>query len=288
MCLSAAMFATSGAAVKSLVDQIDLMALVYWRNVLSFVVFFAALGLMGRLRRDLLRTRRIKTHLLRAALTTVALYAYFYAVSQLELATAVMFLSSGPIFVPILALMLFGHRSGLPVWLGVLVAFLGVGVVVNPGVETLDLSWGILAGLATGILSGAVTIAIWSMSDTESPTGQIFYFTLFCMLLSAPLGVWYWQLPGPESYLMLAVLAAATSLAQYFQSLGCSFAPADRINTWSYTSILFSAAGAYLGWNERLDPHTIVGIVLVVLGAQLASMKWTRRARAIAEEGRNG
>ena len=283
MCLSAAMFATSGAAVKSLVDQIDPVSLVFWRNLLSFLLFVSWLVVAGRLNREIVRTKRLRVHFVRALLTTVALYAYFYAVSQLELAAAVMFLSSGPIFVPILALLLFRFGSSATVWVGVLIAFLGVGFVVNPRLGAFDLSGGVLAGILTGVLSGGVTIAIWSMSDTESPVKQIFYFTFFSMVLSIPTGFWYWHLPGPESYLMLAVLAIATSLAQYFQSVGCSYAPADRINTWSYTSIVFSAVGAYIGWSETLQPHTVIGIVLTLLGAQLASMKRVRPARIRVE-----
>ncbi len=85
------------------------------------------------------------------------------------------------------------------------------------------------------------------MSGTEPPLRQMFYFTLFTLLLAAALLPWTWQVPDAGSFAALLALAACTTLAQHFLAVGCSLVPADKIITWSYASVVFAMVIGYLG-----------------------------------------
>lgn len=274
ICLSAAMFAAAGAAVKVALQDLAPIQLVFWRNLLSMVLFGSFLLVARPQTFKALGTRKFSLHLTRSILSLLVLYSYFFAVSRVPLSTAVLLMSTSPVFVPILAYFLLRRRSARTVWVGVLIAFFGVALVIDPTLSydftSLD-RLGILAGVAAGFLGGAATIAIWKMSATEPPDRQIFFFTLISFVLSIPVCVLNWRMPNAETFVPILCLGIATTFAQYFLSRGCQLAPADKINTWNYLSIVFAALAAYIGWNETLSMGMIAGIILVVIGAHTAS-----------------
>lgn len=276
ICISATMFALAGAAVKLALRDIEPIQLVFWRNLLSMAIFFGWLFFMKREVFGDLKSNKFKLHFLRSTLSLFVLYCYFYAVSKIELATAVLLLSTSPVFVPIVALVWIGYRVAATVWAGILVAFLGIALVTDPSLQY-NFSFseidGLVAGVMAGFLGGTATVAIWKMAKTESPARQIVYFTVISFVLSIPAVLWDWQWPKPATYVPIIFLGVATTLAQYYLSKGCSVAPADKINTWNYLSIVIAAIAAYIGWNEKLGPVMIFGMILVVTGAHLASTR---------------
>lgn len=274
------MFAAAGAAVKLALNDLSPVQLVFWRNLMSMVIFFGFLLVFRPGAFKELKSEKTRLHVARSVLSLCVLYAYFHAVSKIELATAVLLLSTSPVFVPILALMFMRHMSAPTVWIGVFIAFIGVAFVIDPSLQyAFDFTnyLGMIAGVLSGLLGGAATVVIWKMSMTESPDRQMIYFTVISFLLSIPLAALSWQMPRVETFLPIICLGIATTLAQYFLSKGCEVAPADKINTWNYLSIVIAGLAAYIGWNEALDSITILGMLLVVLGARVASKTFKRK-----------
>jgi drug/metabolite transporter (DMT)-like permease len=267
--LSALSFALAGTVIKLLSDALPTVTLVFWRNLFSFAALMLWFGWVGF---PELRTRRLGAHLWRALFTYGALLAYFFAVREIPLATAVLLQSSAPIFVPLLAFLVFGRLSDRYVWSGVVVGFLGVACIVAP--SQLGVSLGEAGGLLAGALGGAATLAIWAMSSSEPAARQMAYFTGLTLLISLVPLPWYWALPSLEALPALLGLGVFTTLAQHLLALGCATAPTDKIITWSYISIVFAAIIAYLGWQEAITPRTVAGVILVIAGA-----RWTMRGR---------
>jgi drug/metabolite transporter (DMT)-like permease len=187
----------------------------------------------------------------------------------MPLSSAVLLQSTGPIFVPILALLIYQRVSDRHVWFGVLIAFVGVAFIVRP--SGFDLSVHQISGILAGIAGGAATLSIWAMSSTEPPSRQMFYFTLFTLVLSLIPLPWSWQLPTGSSFVFLVLLAICTTLAQYFLAAGFRVAPADKINTWSYASILLAAVIGYVGWGEHFGLSFGLGALLIISGAHLTT-----------------
>ncbi len=280
ICVSATMFAIAGAAVKLALEDLQPLQLVFWRNLLSLGIFVTWIAISKpKAFRDL-KTKKLGLHVIRSVLSLLVLYSYFFAVAHIKLATAVLLLSTSPIFVPIVALIWLGRRVAATVWAGILVAFFGVSLIIDPTfsyqLQSED-SFGLAAGLMAGCLGGAATVAIWKMSESEPPDRQILYFTAITFVLSVPTAIYGWHWPKPDTFPPIIVLGIATTLAQYYLSKGCSVAPADKINTWNYLSIVISAFAAYIGWNESLGLWTILGMLLVVVGAHLASLSFARK-----------
>lgn len=265
MLLSALMFALAGTAVKFAAQDLSTFALVFWRNLLSFCLF---LGLIYWRGFPELKTRRIGTHMARSVFTYGTLAAYFYAIAHISLGGAVVLQATGPVFVPLLALLVFRRMSDANVWGGVVIAFVGVALIVRADI---GFSAGEISGLASGLFAGCATLAIWAMSDDEPPLRQMFYFTALTLLISILVLPWTWEMPEASTFIPLGVLAICTTLAQYFFSASLAAAPADKVNTWSYASIVIAAFIGYFVWGEQLTAIVLGGMLLVVIGAHITS-----------------
>ena len=99
----------------------------------------------------------------------------------------------------------------------------------------------------------------------------MFYFSLFALLLSAIPLPWTWRWPSMPELMQIAFVAAFTIIGQYFYARAFSTAPADKVNTWSYMTIVFAAVIGFVAWNEPILAVTVAGAALVVGGAHLAT-----------------
>ena len=267
MVLAALLFALGATSARFAAGGLNVFTLVFWSNLWMFVMMCAWVsfnppaGGIG--------TKRLARHFLRSVFTYSALVTYFYALAQIPFANAVILQSMGPIFVPVLAFLIYRRLSDRYVWLGVLISFAGVAMIIQPG--NLGMSLGDASAILAALGGAAAALVIWSLSTTEPPARQMFYFSFFALLLSAIPLPWTWSWPSPTQLGQIAFVAAFTIIGQYFYAKAFSTAPADKVNTWSYMTIVFAAGIGFVAWNEPILAMTVGGAVLVVGGAHLAT-----------------
>ena len=275
MVLAALLFALGATSARFAASDLNVFTLVFWSNLCMFALMWAWVSFDPP--GGGLATKRLAQHFLRAVFTYGALVTYFYALARIPFANAVILQSMGPIFVPILAFMVYRRLSDRYVWLGVFTSFAGVAMIVQPG--QLGMSMGDAAAVLAALGGAAAALVIWSLSTTEPPVRQMFYFSFFAFLLSALPLPWTWASPSPTQLLQIAFVAAFTIIGQYFYAKAFSTAPADKVNTWSYMTIVFAAVIGFVAWDEPILAMTVGGAVLVVGGAHLATRQ-RRMARA--------
>ncbi|WP_413990072.1 DMT family transporter [Labrys okinawensis] len=267
MVMAALLFALGASAARFASQGLDAFALVFWTNLCCFL--FMALWVAMRRPAGGLVTQRIGLHLLRSVFTYAALLTYFYAIARIPFANAVVLQSLGPVFVPVLVLFALRRLAERRVWLGVLIGFAGVALIVRPA--GLSLSFGEIAAVLAALGGAAATLVIWSLSTSEPAQRQMFYFSLFALLLSAFPLPWSWQAPGVDQILPIALTAAFTIAGQYFYARAFALAPGEKVNSWSYMAIVFAALIGFFAWGEPILPLTVLGAALVVVGAHLAT-----------------
>lgn len=267
MILAALLLALGATSARFATSDLNVFALVFWSNLWMFVLM--CVWILFSRPVGGIRTRRLPQHFLRSVFTYGALVTYFYALAHIPFANAVVLQSMGPVFVPILALIIYRRLSDRYVWLGVLTSFVGVAMIAQPG--PVGMSLGDAAAVLAALGGAAAALVIWSLSTTEPPVRQMFYFSLFALLLSAIPLPWTWHWPSITQLMQIVFVAAFTISGQYFYAQAFSNAPADKVNTWSYMTIVFAAIIGFIAWSEPILAITVGGAVLVVGGAHLAT-----------------
>jgi len=261
---AAAAFACMSALIKIAGEGLPNPVIVFFRNFFALVVL--APWLLARRGSGVtLATRRPGMHLLRATTGLGAMYCFFFAISQLPLASAVLLNYSQPLFLPFIAWAWIGERPPTRIYPAVILGFVGVILILKPG-----LGWAGpagLFGLGAGILAAISMAAIRRMSSTEPTLRIVMYFSVLATLVSAVPAAMYWQTPDTTEWLALAGAGVIAVAGQLFLTQAYSLAPAAHIGALIYTTVLFAALIGWLVWHENPDALSIVGGLTVILAA---------------------
>ena len=197
-----------------------------------------------------------------------SLLCYYYAVSAIPLAEAVLLNFSAPIFVPVLGYLVFRFPMNRTVLVAVLIGFVGAALILKPG--TAFFQPAALVGLAAGVFGGLAVVAVWRMPKEESAVRIAVYFALIGIVITAGPVLVEPRLPPAEAWPALAMLGAVSTAAHVLFARGCLIAPADRVGTLHYTVVFFAAGLAWLIWDERPDWFMAAGTLLIIAASAIA------------------
>ena len=120
------------AILKQFSDRYPLHEIVFVRAAVATLFSLALLRFEGGLRA--LRTRRHGAHVARGLCMVVANMAFFAALAAIPLADATALFFVAPLFITVLSIPFLGERVGIRRFSAVAVGFVGVLVVLRPGV----------------------------------------------------------------------------------------------------------------------------------------------------------
>lgn len=257
--VSALFFAGTSALVKHLGPHVSLELIVFARNFFSLLLLLPWVAHTGVRN---LTSEQPGLHALRGMFGLGAMYASFYALTELPLAQATLLTQTAPLYVPLIAAWWLREPLDRTLVLAALVGFAGVGLILFPTDGGLDSS-AALWGLASGAFAACAFVTLRRMSRSEPPMRIVFYFTVVGTLVAAfPLAL-NWTTPPPDAWFPLIMLAVLATGGQAFLTLGYSLAPAARVGPFNYMNVVFAALLGLIFWQEIPDDLALVGALLV-------------------------
>ena len=131
MLLAAALFAVMITLIRHLTDSLHPFQVVFLRNLFGLLFLLPWLASVGI---GALRTQRLRLHFLRAGTGVVGMLCWFSALAMMPLGEAVALSFTSSLFASVLAAMILREAAGPRRWLAICVGFLGVLVILRPGV----------------------------------------------------------------------------------------------------------------------------------------------------------
>ena len=128
------------------------------------------------------KTNRPFLHFRRCVSGLVAIVAMFIALRKLPLATVVSITFAAPIFTTIMSIFFLSEKVGLYRWLAVLVGFIGILIISEPGFSSLNFYYIYPIIFCLGF--SYVAIAIKQLSSTEPVWLIGLYFSFSIMIMS--------------------------------------------------------------------------------------------------------
>ncbi len=227
-----------------------------------------------------LRTRRVVAHVLRMSLGVLAMGLNFLAFILLPLAEATAIGFSVPLFATLLAAVVLGEPTGRWRWGAVIVGFIGVLVIVQPGSGHIG-GWGGLVALCAALTTASVTIAIRRLGATEAAATTVFWFGFSSLV---PLGLAMLFVAQPHDAQTFAVIAGfslAGGLAQLLLTGSLRLAPVALVMPMDYVALIWASL---LGWFvfSQLPSHWTALGVPIVIAAGLVILWRERHLRRVA------
>ena len=261
MCGAVACFACLDAMAKYLGGHIDPLQVVGMRFISAFflaLIFSNPLSHPG-----LLRATRPGLQVLRGLMMLCTTIFNFLSFRYLQLDEALAILFSTPFLVAILAGPLLGEWVGWRRWIAIVVGFIGVLVVIRPGLG--GMQWAALLSVASALFYAgyAITTRMVMRHDTSETT--LFYANLVGVAVMVPVLPLVWS--APPSALDLALLLAVGafgSFGHYLLILAHHRAPASVLSPFMYTQLLWASMLGYLVFANVPNRWTLAGAAIVV------------------------
>lgn len=260
-----ASFAGVSALVKQLSATQSFEQLVFFRNVLAFMVLAPWLWRKGA---GALKTTRWKLHFVRGLAGITAMYLFFYAIATIPLAQATLVLLLSPFLIPVIGWLWLNEYVSRQTWLAIALGFVGVFIFLDPLGSDISPVVGI-AFIAAALAAFTKTV-IKRMSDTESTSKIVFYFSGFATIASAIPLLWLWQPIPPQNWWGLGVMGGLAVYGQLAMTKAFSIAPAAKIGVFTYSSVIFAAILGYWFFDEPVYWHMLWGTLIIMTAGYFA------------------
>ena len=208
-------------------------------------------------------TKRPGLHFLRCISGLIALVAIFIALRKLPLATVVSISFAAPIFTTIFSIFLLSEKVGIFRWLAVIIGFIGILIITEPGVSQMNIYYIFPIIFCLGLSYVAITIR--QLSTTEPVWLISFYFSLSITLLSfltIPQG---WVMPSFEHLILLSFIGIFGGVANLWLSQSYKYSEVSLVTPLKYLALVFAIIFGYLIWGEVPTIKTLIGAFLVII-----------------------
>ncbi len=204
-------------------------------------------------------------HLLRAALFNMATFCFFWSLKYLPLADALAIFFVQPLVLTALSGWFFGEKVGLQRWAAVMVGFVGVLIIVRPGLAAFNL--GTVFALGSGCAL-ALYLALSRKIAGELPAiVTTFQTSALCALILIGILPFIWITPTAMQWGMLAAMGVFGTLGQFLMLRSYDFAEASLLAPFAYTEIIMATALGWLVFGDFPDAYTIAGVAILVASA---------------------
>ena len=211
---------------------------------------------------DFYKTNRSSLHFKRCFAGLIAIVSIFVALRNLPLATVVSISFAAPIFTTIFSIFLLSEKVGFYRWLAVLVGFIGIIVISEPGLS--DLNFYYIYPIIFCLGLSYVAIAIKQLSSTEPVWLISFFFSLSILILSFFTFYQNWIMPSFIDLLLLSMIGILGGLANLWLSQSYKFSDVSLVTPLKYLALVFAIIFGYFIWDEVPTTKTIIGSLLVI------------------------
>lgn len=245
--------------------------LVFVRALIGLVLI---LPMIWRHRRHLAHPRDPLRNVMRISCNAIALTGNFAALALLPLALVNALGFTRPLVSMLLAAAMLGERVSRIRWLGAVIAFAGVLIMMAP--DTFALNLGLVAVLLS-IVFGALATIQTRMLHHENTTVMMVFYTLGLTVLTAIPAFLVWQPVESADWLPLLGIGLLAQLGQFCFLRAYQIASASMLAPFGYLSIVFATASGYFFFDEVPDVRTLIGIVVIIGTLQAVAMLDRRR-----------
>jgi drug/metabolite transporter (DMT)-like permease len=262
MVISTVMFAGVNAIVKWEVALYPIGEVAFYRALFALVA--VSVIVLPRTGIAVFRTRRYVAHLQRGVSQFGSMTCMFLAFSLMPLGSAIAVSFAAPLFTTLLSATLLKEPVGVHRWSALIVGFVGVVIVTEPGAGMLQ--GGALFALANAVLISSVAVAIRRMSVTESTETLTLYQMIVitvCTLFLLPFGF------RPPTWLdalalALALAGVGNGIAQLWWTRALTLAPPSAVVPFNYLSIVWATILGFAVWSDVPTPHLLIGAAVVI------------------------
>ena len=277
MLVAALGFAITGALVKVGAEKFSSSELVFYRSLFGLMAIY--LYIFSK--KLPLATPVIFKQMSRALVGFASLVLFFYSIAHLPLATAITLNYTSPLFLAIFTPFLLHEKPTKILFIGLIVGFIGVSLLLKPTINSANWLAGSL-GLLSGFGAALAYVHVKQLGKVNEPDWRtVFYFTLI-----STIGAGLWMILAPQSNIsstfgniqfggfhaiswqdlpVLLGLGLSATIAQLAMTRAYRTGDTLVVASLAYVTVVIASALGVIWWHEHLSLDDYIAISLIIL-----------------------
>ena len=210
-------------------------------------------------------TKRPFLHFKRCTAGLIALIAIFFALRKLPLATVVSITYAAPIFTTIMSIFFLSEKVGIYRWIAVLVGFIGILIISEPGFNSLNIYYIYPIIFCIGL--SYVSITLRQLSTTEPIWLIGFYFSFSIMACSIFTIFDGWLMPSLKDFFLLSMVGILGGVANLLLTQAYKLSEVSLVTPLRYLALPIAIFFGFLIWDEIPTYKTLLGALLVIFSS---------------------
>jgi drug/metabolite transporter (DMT)-like permease len=261
------------ALVKTLSQTFPLSEILMFRFVFAMLFFW--LILFSTTGCNSLSTNRPIDHAIRSFSGISSLAMFYYAVSTIPIADATALAYSAPIFITLFSIFLLAETIGLRRWFAIIVGFVGVILIAQPGGASWNL--GFAAAVGSAVTGALVTIWLRRLSSSEKSVVIGLYYnstgTIVCVAWVVFSG---WVQPAGDSLLLIFLFGFMCAAQQWLLTISFRYAEASLLAPFEYLALILAVIVGFVFWGEIPVLTTWLGALVIAASGLFIFMRKRR------------
>jgi drug/metabolite transporter (DMT)-like permease len=187
--------------------------------------------------------------------------------------------TSYPLLVAALSGPILGERVGWRRWSAIGIGFVGVLIILQPGVRVFQVE--ALIALASALMFALYGLLTRYAARKDSAATSFFYTGTVGAVVMTAVGIWFWEPMTPGDWGWMALLCVTGATGHWLLIKAYDVAEASAVQPFAYLQLVFAATLGITIFDETLEWNVALGAGLVVAAGLFTLM----RARA-KEQGR--
>ena len=277
MIASTASFSVMIIVVRALSDSIPPYEQVFLRSMIGLAITLLTFrGALGQVTRTFKANSLGGIFALRSFCTFVGVSAWFFAIAALPLAAAVSLHFTLPIFGLILSALVLREKLTQHRWISVVIGFMGVLIILRPGIAAFDVMVFAVFLSAMGYAAGDICTKL--LTCTEHPRMIVLNLNIWLIIFSAIPAIFYWEMPLPSDMPLILIMGITGWTAHICLARAMQCADASIVIPMEFIRLPITACFAYFLFSEVPGIWAIIGAGVILYGTWRLAVKESRKS----------
>ncbi|MEL6595507.1 MAG: DMT family transporter [Pseudomonadota bacterium] len=240
-------------------------------NVLMIVMirywFFAAFVIAVARRkaggiRQAAQTEQLPLQIFRGALLAIEICVMVGAFVLLGLIESHAIFAAYPLIIAALSGPILGEAVGWKRWIAIGVGFIGVLIILQPGVTVF--SPAAIVPLVSALMFALYGLLTRFAARKDSSATSFFWTGVTGAVVMTVIGIWFWEPMTGTDWAWMALLCVTGAFGHYLLIRCYELAEASSLQPFAYLQLVFASALGLVVFNETLEMNVVIGASIVV------------------------
>jgi len=258
--LSIVFFSIMVIFVRKASENLHILEVVFFRNLLAFIVMLPILKSTGL---AAIKMNNTKLFFMRGFFGAIGMLAGFTCLTLIPLAQATAISFSKPIFVTIGATIFLGEIIKARRIAAIIIGIIGMLIIVQPGVNSF--SFGIMLAIIGALIHSINALIVKKLTLTDTPQAIVTWMVIILIPITFILAIPVWEWPSFETWLYLWGIAIVGTLGHFSWTKSYSMANITSLEPIEFLKLPIMALLGWMIFSEIPGTWTWVGGLIIFM-----------------------